>query len=325
MGSGLSRSKAFPLLLLCLLCACSPVYVARSASGHAGLLWRRRPLARTIADPKTPPELRKKLETVAAVRGYAFDKLALKRTRDYETWTPVKGSVLTWLVSASERLRLQSYEFRFPLAGSFPYKGHFRKDLAEREAAELEKKGYDAAVSGAAAYNTPLPVSDPLPSSLLAYGDGDLAETLIHELAHGTVYFKDRTEFDEAVATWIGRRGAEAFLLERFGAESAEMKDWKDGLAGQKRRDDLYRELKDKLTELYGGPADPTEKMARRKAAFEWARREALQRGVKLAEPVNNASVLAHSLYDPDLAPFDAIFEKNGRDWPKTIAALKHE
>lgn len=323
MGSGLSRSKAFPLLLLCLFCACSPVYVARSASGHAGLLWRRRPLARTIADPKTSPELRKKLETVAAVRGYAFDKLALKRTRDYETWTPVKGSVLTWLVSASERLRLQSYEFRFPLAGSFPYKGHFRKDLAEREAAELEMKGYDAAVSGAAAYNTPLPVSDPLPSSLLSYGEGDLAETLIHELAHGTVYFKNRTEFDEAVATWIGRRGAEAFLLERFGAESAEMKDWKDGLAGQKRRDDLYRELKDKLTELYGGPADPTEKMARRKAAFEWARREALQRGVKLAEPVNNASVLAHSLYDPDLAPFDAIFEKNGRDWPKTLAAFK--
>ena len=263
------------------------------------------------------------MELVVAVRRYAFDKLALKSSRDYETWTPVKGAALTWLVFASERLRLRSYRFRFPLAGSFPYKGHFRKDLAEREAAALEREGYDAAVSGAAAYNTPLPIADPLPSSLLAYDEGDLAEILIHELAHGTVYFKNRTEFDEAVATWIGRRGAEAFLRERFGADSAVMKEWKDGLAGQKRRDDLYGELKDKLAALYDGPEDAGTKLEKRKVLFEWARLEAGSREVKIAGPINNAAVLAHGLYAADLAPFDALFETNGRDWPKTLAAFK--
>ena len=297
--------------------------MARSASGHAGLLWRRRPISRTLADPKTSPELKKRLETVVAVRRYSFDTIALKRSHDYETWTPVKGSVLTWLVSASERLHLRSYEFRFPFVGAFPYKGHFRRDLAVREAAALEAEGYDATVSGAAAYNTPLPVADPLPSSLLSYAEGDLAETLIHELAHGTVYFKNRTEFDEAVATWIGLRGAEAYLRDRFGEDSAEMKEWKEGLARRKRVDDLFRELKEKLAALYEGPADPTEKMETRKALFEWASREAASRGVKVAEPLNNAVVLAQALYAPDLAPFDALFEKNGRDWPKTLAALK--
>ena len=127
----MNRSKAPALLCLALLGACSPLYVARSTSGHAGLLWRRRSISRTIADPKTSPALKKKLEAVAAMRSYAFDKLALKRSHDYEAWTPVKGSVLTWLVSASERLNLRSYEFRFPFAGAFPYKGHFRRDLAE--------------------------------------------------------------------------------------------------------------------------------------------------------------------------------------------------
>lgn len=287
------------------------------------MLWRRRSVDRTIADPKTSPELKKKLELVVAVRRYAFDKLALKRSRDYEAWTPVKGSVLTWLVSASERLRLRSYEFRFPLVGAFPYKGHFRKDLADREAAALEAEGYDATVSGAAAYNAPLPVSDPLPSSLLAYAPGDLAETLMHEFAHGTVYFKSRTEFDEAVATWVGLRGAEVFLRERFGADSAEVKEWQAGLAGRKREDDLYRELKDKLTALYDGSADATEKMEKRKNLFEWARREAEIRGAAVTGPLNNAAVLAHALYAPDLAPFDALFEKNGGSWIKTIAALK--
>lgn len=319
----MSRSKAFPFALLCFSCACSPVYVARSASGHAGLLWRRRSVAGTLADPKTSPELKKKLATAAAARRFAFERLALKRSRDYETWTPVKGPVLTWLVSASERLRLRSYAFRFPLAGAFPYKGYFRPDLAEREAEALEEKGYDAAISGAAAYNTPLPVSDPLPSSLLAYDEGALAETLIHELAHGTVYFKNRTEFDEALATWVGRRGAEAFIIERFGGDSAEMKAWKEGLARRELEDDLYREAKDKLTALYDGPDAAAEKLEKRKTIFEWARGQARIRGVALAQPLNNAAVLAHLLYSPDLASFDALFEKNGRDWPRTLAALK--
>ncbi|MEK7384612.1 MAG: aminopeptidase, partial [Elusimicrobiota bacterium] len=228
-----------------------------------------------------------------------------------------------WLVFASERLQLRSHEFRCPLAGSSPYTGHFLKDLAEREAAALEREGYDAAVSGSAAYNTPLPISDPLPSSLLSYDAGALAETLIHELAHGTLYVKNRTEFDEAVATWIGLRGAEAFLRERFGEDSLEMKEWREGLAGRKLGDDLYRELKDMLTALYEGPEGAAEKLEKRKAIFEWARRQAASRGVSVAEPLNNAVVLAHGLYAPDLAPFDALFEKNGRDWPKTLAAFK--
>lgn len=310
--------------MLALLCACSPLYAARSASGHAGLLWRRRSIARTIADPKTSPQLRRRLESVVAIRSFAFEKLALKRTRDYETWTPVKGSVLTWLVSASERLHLRSHQFRFPFVGSFPYKGYFRKDLALREAASLEERGYDATVSGAAAYNTPLPVSDPLPSSLLAYGEGDLAETLIHELAHGTIYFKDRTDFDEAVATWIGLRGAEAYLSDRFGSESAQMKEWLAGRAERDRRDGLFRELRDRLSALYDGPADPTEKMVKRQELFDWARQEAQARKVEVSSrPFNNAVVLAEALYAPDPAPFDAVFEKSGRDWPKTIAALQ--
>jgi len=320
----LSRRKAFPLLALALLSACSPVYVARSAAGHAGLLWRRRSVAKTVADPATAPELKRRLELTVAARRFAFETLALARSSAYTTWTPVKGPALTWLVSASERARLKAYEFRFPFVGKFPYKGHFRRDLADAEAASLEEKGWDATVSGAAAYKTPLPISDPIPSTLFAYEDGDLAETLIHELAHGTVYFKDNTEFDEAVASWIGARGAEAFFLARDGADSPALKEWRAGKAEGEKRDALYRELKDRLAALYGGPGSDAEKLETRKAVFDWARAEAKARGLApLREPLNNAVVLARALYAPDPAPFDALFAKCGRDWPKTVAALK--
>ncbi len=317
-------ARALPLALLAALSACSPIYAVRSAAGEAGLLWRRRSIAKTLADPMTPAGLRDKLELVTAVRGFAFERLHLARTRDYTTWTPVKGRVLTWLVSASPRSRLESVPFRFPLIGSFPYKGWFRRDLAEREAAGLERRGLDAAVSGAIDYNAPLPVSDPLPTTVLDLPDGDLAEILIHELTHGTVYFKDETGFDEAVAQWAGARGAELFLTERFGADSPPLKEWRAGKAEESRRDALYGELRARLQALYSGPGTDAAKVAGRAAVFDWARAQARARGLApLPKPLNNAVVLAHDLYAPDFAPFDALFKKNGGDWARTIAALK--
>ncbi len=317
------RSAALPLLVLA-LSACSPVYVARSAAGHAGLLWRRRSVEKTIADPSTPPELKRKLELTVAARRFAFETLGLKRSDAYTTWSPVKGGALTWLVSASKRAKLEPRRFWFPFVGSFPYKGHFRRDLADAEAAELEKDGWDATVFGASAYKTPLPISDPIPSTVLEENDGDLAETMIHELTHGTVYFRNRTDFDEAVATWAGTRGAEAFLIARDGPDSAALKKWRADREASRRRETLYAELRARLEALYGGPGTDDEIVDRRGAEFDWARAQAKARGLSpLREPLNNAVVLAHALYAPDFAPFDALFERNGRDWPRTIVALK--
>jgi predicted aminopeptidase len=311
------------ILALAALCACSPAYVARSASGHAGLLWRRRSIQKTVADPSTPPELKRKLQLALDVRRFAFERLSLQRSHVYETWTPVPGPALTWLVSASARTRLEPHLFRFPLAGAYPYKGHFRKDLAEAEAAELEKKGYDATVSGAAAYRTPLPIADPLPETLLRDTDGGLAETLIHELTHGTVYFRDQTDFDEAVAVWAGARGAELFLMQREGARSDAMKEWKSEKAEEREYDAFYADLRARLQSVYDGPGADADKLERRKAVFAAARAEAKAKGLSIPEPLNNAVVLAHELYAPDPAPFDALYEAEGRDWAKTIAALK--
>jgi predicted aminopeptidase len=318
------RRRALPLLAFALLSACSPVYVGRSAAGHAGLLWRRRSIDKTIGDPGTRPELRRKLQLVVAARAFAFDRLGLKRSHDFETWTPVKGAALTWLVEAAPRTKLEPYLFRFPLIGSFPYKGYFRRDLADAEADELDKKGYDATVSGAAAYHTGLPIADPVPSTVLAFGDGGLAETIIHELTHGTVSFKSHTDFNEALATWVGTRGAAEFLKTQGPSGAAALKEYVDDDAASEKRADLYRELRGRLAALYDGSGTEAEKLGARKGVFDWARAQAKARGLApLREPLNNAVVLGHGLYAPDFAPFDALFEKCGRDWPRTIAALK--
>lgn len=301
--------KALPLLLL-FAAGCSPLYGYRSVAGHARLLWNRRPVAETVADPSTGPGRREKLKLVLDVRRFAVERLALSPSRDYMAWTPVEGAV-TWLVYACSTNSLTPVSFL-----GFPYKGHFRREWAEREAAAWTKKGFDAAVVPASAYNTPLPISDPLPSSVLDYGPGDLAELLIHEFTHGTVNTGDQA-FNEAMASWVGERGAKRYLAARFGELSPEATEWEVGVARGETQATLYDELGRLLEEHYqaGRPG--------RETVFDWARAAAAKAGLALPEPLNNAVVASHRTYRGDPALFDALFAKNGGDWQKMIAALR--
>lgn len=312
MGRALKTiSRAVRLLpLLLLFAGCSPLYAYRSAAGHARLLWNRRPISKTISDPSTAPGRREKLKLTVDARRFAVERLALSPSRDYRDWTPVDGAV-TWLVYACSTNSLTPVTFL-----GYPYKGHFRRVRAEREAAAWTKKGFDAAVMPAAAYNTPLPISDPLPSSVLDYAPGDLAELLIHEFTHGTVNTRDQA-FNEAMASWVGERGARAYLTERYGEASPELSDWEFGGARAGTLATLYEELGKLLEEHYQAGRPDRQKL------FDWARAEAAKTGLVLPKTLNNADVAAHRTYRGDPALFDALHERNGGDWKKTIAALR--
>lgn len=301
--------RALGLVLLAALAGCSPLYAYRSAAGHAGLLWRSRSIDKTIADPATAPGRRERLKLVVDARRYAVERLALSPSRDYRDWTPVDGAV-TWLVYACSTDSLKPVTFL-----GFPYKGHFRRARALREAAAWERKGYDAAVMPAAAYNTPFPIADPLPSSVLTYGPGDLAELLFHEFTHGTVDTRDQA-FNEAMASWIGERGVRLYLVERFGDASPELADWEYGRARAETMATLFEELGRLLDEHYQAGRPDREKL------FDWARAEAQKTGLELPKTLNNAVVAAHRTYRGEPALFDALFAKHGGDWKKMIAAL---
>lgn len=260
------------------------------------MLWHRRSIASTIADPSTSPGRREKLKVALDARRFAVERLALSKSRDFASWTPVDGAV-TWLVYACSTTSLNPIKFL-----GYPYKGHFRRELAEAEAVAWTRKGFDAAVVPASAYNTPLPFADPLPSAVLDYRAGDLAELLIHEFAHGTL------GDEESAAQWIGEHGAEAFLTDRFGANSPEFSEWKEGNDATEKRAALYAALVKKLEACY---------------ATKCGEREKLFAESGLPGKLNNAVVAAHRVYRGDPKVFDELFEKSGRDWPRFIAALK--
>ena len=274
------------------------------------MLWNRRPITETIKDPATAPGRREKLKLTVDARRFAVDKLALAPSRDYKDWAPVDGAV-TWLVYACSSTSLTPVSFL-----GYPYKGHFRREQAEREAAAWGKKGFDSAVVPASAYNTPLPIGDPLPSSVLDYGPGDLAELLFHEFLHGTVNTRDQS-FNEAMASWLGARGARIYLSERYGDVSPEAADWELGNARAETAATLYEELGKLLDEHYKAGRPDREKI------FSWAREEARKTGVELPAVLNNAVVASRRVYRGEPALFDSLHEKNALDWKKTIAALK--
>src|SRR5690606_3806447 len=111
---------------------------------------------------------------------------------------------VSWTVSASDPWRLQPYEWSFPIVGRVPYLGFFKEEEAREKEQELIQKGLDTYLRGVSAYSTLGWFEDPLLSSMLNYEDHVLAETLIHELVHTTIWIKNSTDFNERLASYLG-------------------------------------------------------------------------------------------------------------------------
>ncbi|MBI4375583.1 MAG: aminopeptidase [Elusimicrobia bacterium] len=312
-----------PALLLAatLFSGCSPAYVLHVASGHARLLWSRQSLERGLSDPALSEAQKRGLARVAEIRRFAFERIGLENSRDYSSYAHVDGAGLTFLVSGAERLRLEPYLWSFPVAGSFPYKGFFKKDKALREKRRLEIKGYDAHVGAAAAYNTPLWFSDPVPSTLLDEPVGPLAALILHELSHGSFFFKDHASFNESAATFIGETAAEDFLRESYGLGSPELDQYRAWRSSEAAVAQAFDRLYESLERLYGLRLAPEEVLRRREEIFRAGERDLAGLGVEIR--LNNAVLLAERTYRRDLSLFQRAHDRRGRRWPETIRLLR--
>ena len=71
---------------------------------------------------------------------------------------------------------------------------------------------------------------------MLKRSDGQLAELIIHEMTHATVYLKSSVDLNENLASLIGEEGAIRFLTSHFGLHSQELEDYQ----GRKADYDLF-------------------------------------------------------------------------------------
>lgn len=202
------------------------VYGVRQASGQLTIIRNARPVEEFLADPAFPDSLKARLYLIDEVRRYAIDSLGLRDTENYKTMYDQKGKEVMWVVIASQKYKLEPKEWSFPVIGSVPYKGFFNERLALELRDELENEGWDVIVRNPGGWSTLGWFTDPILSKMLNRSEGDLANLIIHEMSHATIFVKDSVDFNENLATFIGDRGAEQFLVHKYGADSKEYRTY---------------------------------------------------------------------------------------------------
>jgi predicted aminopeptidase len=313
------RALVIALSLLVLSGCTTASYLAQAGCGQIDLMLRARDLDATIADPKVPARTRGLLSQVATIKKFG-EKHSLKPTGNYHRFVQLDRSVVVWVVTASDPLRFRSKTWSFPIAGRVPYLGFFDRDAAHSFAASLREEGLDVDVGGAEAYSTLGWFDDPVLSTMLGGGDeaiGGLAEVVLHESVHATLYLDGQTRFNESLAEFVSNRLTLTYLDERYGESSAEKRAFVDGERRAKERREKMHRAYEKLEALYASNRPRDEKLLEKRRVLAALRRETRRR-----RPINNATLASFKNYHSGTRDLDALLAACGGSYQRFFATL---
>ena len=214
------------LLLLSVIYIDLIIYGVRQGIGQVRVINNSIPIPAYLEKSGIPDSIRYKLLLIEDIKTFAAEKMGVIPSENYTTYFDQKGKPILWNVSAAEPFKLVAYEWTFPFLGSFSYKGYFSYELAKKEEALLGSSGLDTRVREVGGWSTLGWFNDPVLSGMLSRTEGDLAEVIIHELVHGTLYVKDSIDFNENLATFLGRKGAEIYLIDKYGGSSELLRNY---------------------------------------------------------------------------------------------------
>lgn len=295
-------------------------YVAQAAQGQLDIVCKTRELARAARDEELPAWKRDLLHHVADIKAFARAS-GLTPTPSYEDYVELDRPVAVWVVSASHPLRFESLRWEFPIVGSVPYLGWFDRLSAADLADDLRAKGWDVDLRGARAYSTLGWFDDPVLSSMLEEGPGgpgELANTVLHESLHATLYVPSQSSFNESVASFVGDTLADRWLAARFGEGSAELATYRQGLTdGAARAARLHQAFED-LDALYRSGKPEAQIRAGKQAYLE-----VLEVELEMSRRPTNATLLGFRTYESGRPVLERLFAACGGDMRRFVGALE--
>jgi predicted aminopeptidase len=188
-------------------------------------------------------------------------------------------------------------------------------------------------IYGAQAYSTLGWFKDPLFTSMLRSREHELANTVIHEMTHATVFVESDADFNETLATFVGNQGAIDYLRSVDGPDSARAKAAEDSFHDDRVFARAISDLRARLEAVYRS-ALPREGKLRVKQHelddFPRRYREEIRPKLRssdfdgyLKRKLNNASILAMERYHGELDAFAALHRKLGSNLRLTVERLK--
>ncbi len=333
------KIASFVVLLLVVICAYHYKLISyglSQAKGQLTVLMEAVPIEEALESETFPDSLKSKLRLVGDIRRFGIDSLKLRNTKNYTTVFNQNGKPILWVVVASEKYRLKAIEWEFPVIGSFPYKGFFDRERLKEEKASLDANGLDTHVNEVAGWSTLGWFRDPILSSMLLRPEGSLANLIIHEMTHATLFVPGNSVFNENLATFIADVGARRYIKNKYGEDSPEMLDYlgfttdrkklaEHMLRGAKRLDSLYSALeginpkeKDEMKEQL------ISQIFQQTDSIEFRDTLLFSKFSKLDSFPNNAYFIGFKTYREQQNVFEEEFkEKFGSDFERYFAYLK--
>lgn len=351
-GAGLLGAAALAVVALCLGTGCASPgsggpsgastrvgadlsYYAQAIGGHLRMVQAAQPVSQLLADPATPPALRERLLLAQQLRDFAVTALQLPDNASYRRYADLQRPAAVYNVVAAPELSLTLKTWCFPVVGCVGYRGYFSRAPADALAAGLHAQGWETSVYGVPAYSTLGKTQwlggDPLLNTFLGLPEADLARLLFHELAHQVAYADDDTTFNESYAVAVERIGS-ALWLQQPGRERARA----EAAASDARRAEfraLTQRTRERLAAVYAnGQGEEAQRGAKAAvmAAFR-AEYAALKAGPwggfagydGWVQRANNAAFGVQAAYDELVPAFEALYERQGRDFNRFHAEVQ--
>jgi predicted aminopeptidase len=314
------------LLLLVTYIGCNSsmwVYLLQQGKGQLTIIFNTQPIEKALHSNDINEEQKQKILLIQEIKTYAEENFSFTRTNNYSSFYDQKGKPILWMLTACEPYSFDEKQWRFPMIGEVSYKGYFSYKLAQDEALQLKMQHYDVDVGKVSAWSTLGILSDPILSSMLNNNVGELAELIIHELTHATVYLASNVDFNENLASFVGQKGAIEFIKYKYGENSKEMATYaqekKDEEALKsfilKKKTELetfYRQLKQGISEK--------DKLAHKKSKiddiinelylldiYDWKIKVRIANKIRVS---GNAFFMSYKRYNAQYQEIDASFKK---------------
>ena len=291
------------------------------------LLLDRQPITPELEAGLTPNE-RAGLETLRAAIALGED-IGLARSDSHRTLVDREGRGLVTVVTAAPADRLAPVTWWFPIVGRISYRGYFDAERAVRFARSLDDQGLDTYVRPALLYSTLGWFDDPVPRALLRRRSFEVADTLLHERVHETIFVPGDTTYNESVAVFVAHEA----VMRMYEGDTDARKAATAAFADDARFAELLDRLAADLRRLYALELPETEVLDRRRSIFDRYQAEEYDAvpwetnrysGFRNAA-LSNAYVVASRTYLADLPCFDLELKAKNGDLAALIRAHRKE